>query len=184
MNEVIKTIYERKSVRRFLSDQLKDDDVLSIINAGNQAPSGHNTQPIYFTIIQNQALITHINEASKAVMRESEIDWVRKFGESTQYHLLHKAPTVVIVSVKDGVYSPVADASAAIENMLIAAQSLGIGSVWIGLISAYFQLAESRESLHIKDGYKALYAVCLGYENPEKVLPKPTRHQDAYEWIR
>ncbi|MDO9591888.1 MAG: nitroreductase family protein, partial [Erysipelotrichaceae bacterium] len=69
-------------------------------------------------------------------------------------------------------------------NMLLAAQSLGIGSVWIGLISAYFQLEEARETLRIKDGFNPLYAVCLGYEDPAKVLQKPARHDVVYEWIR
>lgn len=184
MNETIKSIHERKSVRRFLPDQLKDEDILAIIEAGNQAPSGHNTQPVRFTLIQDNALIDHINDAAKAVMRESDVDWIRKFGSSQRYHLLHKAPTVVIVSVNEKVYSPVADASAAVENMLIAAQSLGIGSVWIGLISAYFQLPEANSALKIREGFKPLFAVCLGYEDPEKVLAKPSRSGDVYDWIR
>jgi nitroreductase len=184
MNEVIKAIHERKSVRRFLPDQLKDDAIMAIIEAGNQAPSGHNTQPVCSTVVQNPELIRHINDAAKGVLRGSDVEWIRKFGESERYHLLHNAPTVVIISVKEGIYSPVADASAAIENMLLAAQSLGIGSVWIGLISAYFQLEEARETLRIKDGFNPLYAVCLGYEDPAKVLQKPARHDVVYEWIR
>ncbi|MDK9710175.1 nitroreductase family protein [Acidaminobacter sp.] len=184
MNDVIKALYERKSVRRFLPDQLKDEDILAVIEAGNQAPSGHNTQPVRFTILQDQALIDHINDATKNVMRDSEVDWIRKFGASERYHLLHKAPTVVIVSVRSDVYSPVADASAAVENMLVAAHSLGIGSVWVGLISSYFQLPEAYGKLKIRDGYKPLYAVCLGYEDPKKVLPKPSRQKDVFDWIR
>lgn len=184
MNDVIKALYERKSVRRFLPDQLKDEDILAIIEAGNQAPSGHNAQPVRFTILQDKALIDHINTSAKAVMQTSEVDWIRKFGSSERYHLLHKAPTVIMVSVREDVYSPTADASAAVENMLVAAHSLGIGSVWVGLISAYFQLPEANGTLRIRPGYKPLYAVCLGYEDPEKVLPKPTRQTDVYDWIR
>ena len=184
MNEVIKSIYERKSVRRYLPDQLKDEDILAIIEAGNQAPSGHNTQPVRFTILQDEALINHINDAAKEVMKESEVDWIRKFGSSERYHLLHKAPTVVIVSVRSDVYSPVADAASAVENMLVAAHSLGIGSVWVGLISAYFQLPEANERLQSREGYTPLYAVCLGYEDPKKVLAKPSRQSDVFDWIR
>ncbi|MBN2878536.1 MAG: nitroreductase family protein [Clostridia bacterium] len=184
MNSVIKNIYERKSVRKFLEKQISDDDIKSIVEAGIQAPSGHNAQSVYYTIVQNEDLIDHMNLKAKEEMRKSDEDWILKFGSNERYHVLHKAPTVIIVSASQEAYSPVEDSSAAIENMMLAATSLGIGAVWVGLIDHYFKLDESRKKLNLKDGYKPYFAVCLGYENPEKVFNKPKRNMDVYEWIR
>jgi len=184
MNQVINTIYERKSVRKFLKDQLSEQDIKIIVEAGIQAPSGHNSQSVYYTIVQNADLINYINEKGKEQMRKSDIDWIRNLGNNERYHLLHSAPTVIVVSAKEDAYSPIEDCSAAIQNMLLAAKSLEIGSAWVELINHYFTLDECKKDLNIKDGYKPHYAVCLGYENKEKIINKPERNLNVYEWIK
>lgn len=184
MNLIIENMYKRKSVRRFTEKQLSDEEIITIVEAGIQAPSGHNAQSAYYTIVQDRDLIDKMNHMAKAEMQKSEVDWIKKFGASERYHLLHNAPTVIIVSAKDDAYSPVEDSSAAIQNMLLAATSLGIGSVWIGLIKFFLHLDEAREMLNIKEGYTPLFAVCFGYENIEVAGSKPIKKTDVYEWIR
>lgn len=183
MNEIIKNMYTRKSVRKYTDKQIPKKDVLEIIKAGIEAPSGHNAQPVRYTVIRDEAIINDINNKTKELMKESEVSWIKKFGSSDKYHVMHKAKTVIFISVSEDCYSPVEDASAAIENMLLAASSLGIGSVWVGLINHYFKLPEAKEVLKIKDGYKPLYVVCLGYENPERIFAKPKRNEDVIDWI-
>lgn len=183
MNEVINNIYKRKSVRKFLSEQIPKDIVETIVKAGIEAPSGHNTQPVRFTIIRDSKLIDEMSEVAKSYMKDSHIDWISKYGNNEKYHVLHHAPTVVIISASEKAYSPVEDCSAAIENMLLAATSLNIGSLWVELIKHYFIDPISIDKLKIKEGFKPLYAVCLGYENLERVFNKPSRKEDVYEWI-
>lgn len=184
MNEVIRNIYERKSVRKFLDVQISDNDIKTIVEAGIQAPSGHNAQSVYYTIVQNIDLINYMSDKAKEEMRKSNVDWINRFGQNERYHVLYKAPTVIIVSANQNAYSPIEDCSAAVENMLLAAMSIGINSVWVGLINHFFKLEESRELLNIKEGYEAYYAICFGYENPEKMGSKPIRNLDVFEWIR
>lgn len=183
MNDVISNIYKRKSVRKYLDKQIPKEIVETIVKAGIEAPSGHNTQPVRFSIIRNAKLIDEMSEVAKSFMKDSNIDWIAKYGNNEKYHVLHNAPTVVIISVSEKAYSPVEDCSAAIENMLLAATSLNIGSLWVELIKHYFLDPSSMDKLNIKEGYKPLYAVCLGYENPDKVFNKPKRKEDVYEWI-
>jgi nitroreductase len=183
MNEVIQNIHNRKSVRKFLDKQIPKEDIITLIEAGLEAPSGHNTQPVRYTIVRDQTLIDHMSEIAKSNMKASEIDWINKFGHSERYHVLHHAPTVIIVSVSEKAYSPVEDSSAAIENILLAATSLNIGSLWVELIKYYFKDPEALTALKIKDGYTPLYAICLGYENPERVFQKPKRNKDVYDFI-
>ena len=76
------------------------------------------------------------------------------------------------------------DCSAAIENMLIAAESLGIGSVWLGLMRFYYQQEEAREALGIPEGYEPFYSVAFGYKAEEQQPVMPPRIEDAVNYIR
>ena len=67
--------------------------------------------------------------------------------------------------------------------MLIAAQSLGVGSVWLGLIRYYFQHPEETAKLQIPDGYEPQYGVAMGYKADETLLPVPKRNTDIVHYI-
>ena len=183
MNSVLKNIYDRKSVRKFLDKQIPKEDIIQLIEAGIEAPSGHNTQSVRYTVVRNQALINHMSDVAKTNMKAAQIDWISKYGMNERYHVLHHAPTVIIVSVKEDAYSPVEDCSAAIENILLAATSLNIGSLWVELIKYYFIDSKAEKTLNIKEGYKPQYAICLGYENQERVFQKPKRNKEVYDFI-
>jgi nitroreductase len=129
MNQVIETIKQRRSIRRFLADQIKDDELNLILEAGIYAPSGHNDQPWHFTIIQNKDIIDQINIKCKSLMLNAQTDWIVKMGQSEKYHVFHNAPTVVVVSGEinsndELSYCPMGDCSAAIQNMILAAPAL------------------------------------------------------------
>lgn len=183
MNEILKNIESRKSVRKFTNTQVDKDIVHLILKAGFEAPSGHNSQPVHLTVVRDSNVIEQMNQSTKAIMALSDVEWIHKFGTHPKYHVLHEAPTVIIVSSKDQCYSPIEDSSAAIQNMLLAATSLGVGSVWIGLIGVYLKTEEAKSLLSIPEGYTARYAVCLGYEDPEKVSTKPGRKSETVSWI-
>src|SRR5271157_3642813 len=124
MNKVLQTIAGRRSVRQYRSEQIKEDELLSILEAGIQAPSAHNEQSCYFTVIRNRELIDAFNRGSKVEMRYADIDCLEKAGKNDDLHIFHHAPTVIIVSGKTDAVSPFADVCAAIGNMMIAAESL------------------------------------------------------------
>lgn len=139
MNEVLKTIRNRRSVRTYLPTQITQEDLDLIIESGIYAPSGHNDQPWHFTIIQNKEILKHINDKSKELMAQSEISWIKNMGSNPKVNLIYDAPTLIIVSGNKNALSPKVDCSAAIQNMLLAAESLNIGSVWIGLITFFLK---------------------------------------------
>jgi nitroreductase len=98
MNEVLKTIKSRRSIRSFKPGQIQQEEPDMIIEAGIFAPSGHNTQPWHFTVIQNREVIRHINIVSKKVMASSQLDWITNLGANPSYDIAYKAPTLIIVS--------------------------------------------------------------------------------------
>lgn len=183
MNDFINMIKSRRSIRSYLPEQIEEEELQAILEAGSWAPSAHNTQPWHFTVIQNEEFINYISNYSKKVMAESPVEWIAKFGRSRQSIFYH-APTVVIVSGKKSeMFNPVADCSAAIQNMLLAAESLHIGSCWVGFAMFFFDNKDEVEKLRLPEGYEPLYAVCLGYKS-HKIAWGPERKKDIITYIR
>lgn len=70
MNEVLNVIKNRRSIRKYLPTQIKEEDLNMIIESDVYAPSAHNDQPWHFTVIQNKNLIQKISDKSKKLMAE------------------------------------------------------------------------------------------------------------------
>ena len=81
---------------------------------------------------------------------------------------------VIVVSMRKAALAPLVDCCAAIENLLLAAESLDIGTCWIGLVRYYFAQKDELPRLKIPAGYEPCYAVALGYKDqrPAKALPR------------
>lgn len=183
MNKIIDTIKSRRSVRKFKEDKIKEEELLAILDAAIHAPSGHNDQPWHFTVIENKEMLERINMEAKEEMIKSEEEWICKIGKSSR-NILHDAPTLIIVSGRSDTYSPLIDASAATENLMIAATSLNIGTCWVGLVNYFFKNLENIELLGIKEGYQPFYAIAVGYIKEGYEAPKINRNKDVVNYIK
>jgi len=163
-NKVIEAIKSRRSVRKYKPEQISKEELNLILEAGCYAPSAHNQQSWHFTVIQNSEMLDYISEQAKTGMRKSDIDWAINLGSNENYHLFFHAPTVIVVSGNKNSISPLVDCSAAIQNMLLAAESLDIGSCWIGLVRYFFGDPENVKKLNLPDDYTPYYAVSFGYK--------------------
>ena len=185
LNQVIETIRNRRSIRKYLPEQISREKLDAILDAAIWAPSGHNDQPWRFLVIQDAATLDAINEETKKNMKESSIEWVRDMGNNEKFHVFYHAPTVIVVSGKedaDSILKPIVDCSAAIQNMLLAATSLGIGSCWIGLTAFFFADRENVRTLGIPEGCVPYYSVTLGYTDPTFTPRPPKRIEDSVSW--
>jgi len=120
MNEVLRTIRNRRTVRRFKSDPIEDEKLQAILDAGRWAPSFSNLQPWKFIVIKDQKLKTSLDKAAR---------------ESVLHLGINEAPVVILVCVDrriDPLHAIEAGA-AATQNMTLAATSLGLGAGWIGI---------------------------------------------------
>jgi len=181
MNKVLETIKSRRSIRKYLPEQLKEAELAAILEAGAWAPSAHNDQSWHFTVIRNKELIDRISEKAKEQMAAQDSDWVRTMGRNKAFHIFYHSPAVIVVSMRKDAMSPLVDCSAAIENMLLAAESLAIGSCWIGLARYYFSLKDELPRLNIPAGYEPCYAVALGYK--DQGPGAQPRKKDAVNYI-
>ena len=183
MNSVLKTINNRRSVRNYKEEQIKDEELKEILDSAIMAPTAMGQEPWHFTIIQNKEFLNEISQIAIDYMKNSGDEFLESIGESGR-NIIHNAPTLIIVSAQSSAVHGIADSSAAIENMLLAAESLNIGSCWLGLvISTVFNNEENNNKLNLPEGYTPLYGVSLGYKADEDTTT-PTRNKDVFNWIK
>lgn len=183
MNQTIETLKNRRSVRQYLPKQIEKNELDEIMEAAIYAPTGHNDQPWHFTIIQNKKLIDEINEGAKAEMRKTGIDWISNLGAMEGFNIFHRAPTVVIVSGKKDATTPLVDCSAAVQNMLIAAESMNIGSCWIGFAKFFFTTKKNLEEYKIPEDHEVHFGVALGYKANDNVKA-PERNKEVFTYLK
>ncbi len=118
MNEVLNNIYTRRSIRRFREQAVPKDLLDEIVRAGTYAPTGKNLQLFRFFVTQS----AHTIENLRAVMADALKNPAYNF---------YGAKTLVMVTVPKDAVNGIADASCAMENMMLAAHALGLGSCWI-----------------------------------------------------
>ncbi len=120
-NAVIQTIMNRKSRRKFTDEQVPADVIETLVAAGKCAPSGKNLQTRRFTVISNQEEILALKELIAEVANEKH----------TSFNGFENPPLLILISNdrrnKDGIQ----DVGVSAENIMIAGESLGLGSVWL-----------------------------------------------------
>ena len=176
-NAVLEAIRSRRSTRNFRPDQVEEETLTAILEAGNWAPSAGNDQPWHFLVVQQRALRERMNRIAKEAMAFSPLAWAVQKGQDPAFDIFYGAPTVVVVSCREDALSPRVDCAAAIQNMLLAAESLQVGTGWVGLARGFFAREEEVRALPLPPGYVPFYAVALGYrqgaapEGPERKAP-------------
>ena len=156
--EIIDIIRNRRTTRAFKSDeQIKDEDLNLILEAGIWAPTGHNLQPWFFTVIQKKDLIKRLNILAKDAGKDSKDDITLKMCNNEMLDLFYGAPTIIIVSYHKNALTPIEDVATASQNILLTAESLNIASCWNGIVRMFFA--------KITDGEKELFGI------PEDFIP-------------
>ena len=166
MNETIKTLLERRSIRKFKPEQIKEEELNAILNAGIYAPSGANQQSALFVVIQDKETLKKLSAMNAAVL-----------GKNIDPY--YNAPTVILVFADKSKIAPVEDASLALGNMLNAAASLGIGSCWVHRTKQMFEKDEGKDLLRkwsITGDYIGVGSCILGY--PDCEHPKAAPRKD------
>jgi len=152
-NAVLQAIKERRSIRRYAGGSIAHDLIDAVLEAGRWAPSGLNNQPWRF-----------------AIVRDAEIR--AKLGSFTHYGSIIKSSSVcvaVFLHLASG-YDRDKDCmgiGACVQNMLLAAHSLGLGAVWLGEILK--SKGEVARLLEVPDGLELMAVIALGLpgEEPE-----------------
>ena len=130
-NEVLETIKTRRSVRAYTAQAPETDDLVTILEAAKYAPNGMHLESWHFTAIQNAEKLEELNSRIKSAFAKSDDKHLQERGHNKAYCCYYHAPVLVIVSNKPTQWWAGLDCACAMENIFLAAHSLGIGSVWI-----------------------------------------------------
>lgn len=169
MNQVLENIKARRSVRAYTSQQVSKTDLLAVLEAAAYAPNGMHYESWHFTAIQHAEKLTELNNRIKQAFAASEEPKLQERGRSATYCCYYGAPTLIIVSNDPAQWWAGMDCACAIENIFLAACSLGIGSCWINQLGTTCDNAEVREfitSIGVPEDHKVYGCVALGYADP------------------
>ena len=172
MNDVIKNLIERRSIRNFTNEQISKEDLNNIVKAGEYAPSGMGKQSPKMVVIQNKELIEKIAHINAQIM-----------GRDT--NPFYGAPTLIIVFADKTVGTYIEDGSLVMGNLLNAAHSLGLGGCWIHRAKETFETPEGKELLKkwgIEENYVGIGNCIIGHINGEYPVAKP-RKEDYIKFV-
>lgn len=139
MNEVIANIRNRRSIRNYQPEQVSEMELNQILEAGQYAPSGGNSQSNHFIVVQNQDVLSELKRLVEQEFCKMDVyDGIYRSlrnsilaSKKGGYDFTYQAPTLVIVANKKGYGNAIADCACALENMMLAAATLDIGSCWV-----------------------------------------------------
>lgn len=171
MNEVINNIITRRSIRKFTTQPISRDIIEDIVNAALHAPSGMGKQTWKFTVVTNKAAIVKLAEAIEhATNREG-------------YDMYEPAAIIIPSNLKDSPWGR-EDNACALENIFLAANSYGVGSVWINQLSGACDEPSIRKVLDefgIPGDHVVYGLAALGYaDNSEPVKEKQCLGKVSY----
>ncbi len=155
MNEVIKNIKTRRSIRKFKSDMPSNEDIKQIVDAGLSAPSGMNRQATITLVVKNKELRDKLSRANCKIG-----GWKEGFDP------FYNAPVIIVVLADRDIPTSIYDGCLVMENMMLAATSLNLGSIWIHRAKEEFEMPEFKEvlkDLGITGEYDGIGNMALGY---------------------
>lgn len=179
-NQVLENIKMRRSVRAYTERQVSMEDLNLILEAAAYAPNGMHLETWHFTAIRSKKVLEELNEKIKGAFAKSDDPRLQERGHSETYCCYYHAPTLVIVSNEPTRWWAGMDCACALENIFLAAASLGIGSCWIN------QLGQTCDEPHVRsfltglgvpEHHKVYGCAALGYASAhaqikEKVIKK------------
>lgn len=170
MNEIIKAMEERRSIRKFKPEMPKKEDLQQIVEAGLYAANGMGRQATITVAVTNKELRDKLSAIN-----------CKSGGWDEGIDPFYGAPAILIVLAEKDWRNRVYDGSLVMGNMMLAAHSLGLGSIWIHRAKEEFEMPEYQQllkELGVEGEWEGIGHCAVGYidgEMPEAAERKPNR---------
>lgn len=171
-NAVIRAIMDRRSVRKYKPEPVPKEMLDVILHCGINAPNAMNEQRWEVRVTENKDFIDGVTKVFVESAKDDER--VQKMIEDPNFrNMFRNAPTVIFVAGKADEQSARIDCGLLGENIMLAAQSMGLGTCCLGSAAGFLKsnpgAANYLKQLAFSDGYELLYAIAIGYpdESPE-----------------
>ena len=174
-NAVITALAQRRSVRAYKPDQITDDELKTVLEAGTWAPTAMGYQDPWIVAVQNPELLKKLSRMNAAFLG---VDSDPFYGAPTYVLVFGSDPAVWANSVPDG--------SLVLGNMMNAAHAIGLGSCWINREREMFATEEGKalmKEFGLPDGLIGIGALALGYPAAPPRDPKP-RKENYYRIVK
>ena len=174
MNEIEKSLCERRSCRAYKPDMLPDEVLERIVKTGTYAPTGMNRQSPIILAVTNKELRDKLSQLNAAVM-------------GAENDPFYGAPVVLIVLANKNVRTYLYDGSLVMGNLLNAAHSEGVGSCWIHRAKEVFETQEGKQilaSLGIEGEYEGIGNCILGYSAADSLPKAPDRKGNYVYYLK
>lgn len=168
--EALEVLKNRRAIRKFKQEQIKDEELDLVLEAGTYAPTAMGMQSPLIVAVQDPEDVKELNRLSANIMNRP--------GVTEPYY---GAPTIILIFSTDIARTEelgTLDASAVCTNMLNAAYAVGLGSVWIHRAHEIFDTKEGKALLNkwgIKEHVRGVASIALGYADMPNPEPKPRR---------
>lgn len=177
MNETLKILETRRSCRKFKPDMIPEEDLNAVIRAGTFAPTGRNLQSPTIIAVTNKELRDKISEKNRKIG-----------GWNEGFDPFYGAPVILIV-LADKSVSPnyIYDGSLVMGNLMNAAKSLGLGSIWIHRAKQEFESGFGKKilsDLGIKGDFEGIGHVALGYAAEGGEAKAAPRKEKYVYWVK
>jgi len=184
--DVMEAIYQRRSVRAYTDQPVDRTKVEALIKAATHAPSSMNEQPWAFVVLQDPKRLASWSDRIKAyalqcLKPDSPLAKYRDLLSNPDYHIFHRAGTLIIICARPDAHNGEEDCSLAAQNLMLAAYTLGLGTCPIGFARPWLNQASIKRSLSIPDGYVPVFPVVLGFPSGE-TPPVPPRAPEILFW--
>ena len=172
MNEVLKALRERRSIRSFKPDMPKPEELEQIVEAGLYAPSGMNRQDALILVVRDKALRDRIMESNRKIG-----GWPEGFDP------FYGAPVIMIVLADKKEGNHVYDGTLVMANLMLAAHGLGLGGIWINRARQEFETEEYKQllkDLGIEGEWEGIGHCAIGYIDGEIPAAAPRNEGRVY----
>lgn len=166
-NQVVETIMARRSIRKYKPIVIEQDKLSRALECGINAPNGMYKQSWEIRVVNNSKFMNEIEKGYTAFQK--------KEGRKRIMHPSFGAPCLVFIAHDTTYDLSQVDCGLLGENIILSAQSMGLGTCCLGGIVRYLNSSDASDllkQLEIPDSYKLLYAIAIGYPN-ESPASKP-----------
>lgn len=164
--EALEVLRNRRAIRKFKPEQVSEEALAEILEAGKFAPTGGGTQGVKIIVVQDPENVAAVNALNAKVMNRPD---------AQPYY---GAPTILLIFETDASFTHIYDGSAVCTNMVNAAYACGVGSCWIHRCEPMFETDEGKALLKkwgVTEHLRGVCSIALGYADCEQPEPKPRK---------
>lgn len=164
--EALEVLKNRRSIRKYKAEQITDEELKTVLEAGTFAPTGAGTQGVQIVAVQSPEYVAKCDALNAKVIGKEGI------------HPYYGAPTIILVFETADCLTHELDGAAVCTNLVNAAYAAGLGSCWINRCKQMFEMEEGKELLKewgLPKDLVGVASLALGYADCEQPAPKPRK---------